>query len=284
MSKFSLTVDVEDYYHARNIELVTGRGVWSSLESRVDYSTRLVLELFAKHSAKGTFFVLGNVARKNKQLVKDIQSEGHEVASHGFRHHLAYQETEKAFFRDVCASRKLLADITGSNIKGYRAPNFSIKDENRHYLGLLKKAGYNYDSSLYPVWHPRYSNVGKPTGPHTHRSEHGEIKIYPLATLRAPVPGKNIRLPIAGGAYWRLFPFVWTKWALGQVAKENSSLSEKAEKQVFYLHPWEVDAGQPRIEGLGRKTELRHYGGIKKLAGRIDYFLKTYSSEPISEL
>ena len=273
----AISVDVEDYYHARNIELLTGRRIWASLPSRVNYSTKLCLELFKKRKVKGTFFVLGAVARKDKALIREIQKDGHEIASHGFRHHLAYEQSEKAFYRDICCSKKLLEDITGAKIEGYRAPNFSITDKNQSAYEALLKAGYTYDSSLYPVYHPRYNNLGKPLEIHKKELSNGNIYIAPLAVLEKQLFGKTFRLGVAGGAYWRIFPELLIRYGL-------ANLKKMKRPAICYLHPWELDKGQKIFHELGFLQRLRHYGGISGLAQKIDNHLLRHSWVSIKEL
>ncbi len=274
----SISIDVEDYYHARNIELAIGRSRWSSLPSRVNYSTKLCLDLLSRNSVQGTFFVLGSVARRDKQLIKDISSAGHEIASHGFRHHLAYEQSPKSFLKDVCCSRKLLQDISGQEVEGYRAPNFSIRDQNLWSYNSLIEAGFKYDSSLYPVYHPRYDNRNKPLDIHYIERENGKLVIVPLAVLPFNFFGKNFRLGIAGGAYWRLFPHKLIDWGLKRIRHLGGGSG------VCYLHPWELDSGQPVFDELKFLQKLRHYGGISKLENRIDTHLKNFSWQTISQL
>jgi len=274
----SISIDVEDYYHARNIELAIGRPRWSSLESRVRYSTEKILSLLSRNKVKGTFFVLGTVARKDKDLVRQINSEGHEIGSHGFRHHLAYDQSEAAFYKDICYSRKLLQDLSGQEVKGYRAPNFSIRDQNLWAYDALTKAGYKYDSSLYPVYHPRYDNRDKPLSPFIKETENGKLVIVPLATLPLKMPGFSWRLGIAGGAYWRIFPHFLIRYGLRKIAKAGQHPA------ICYLHPWEVDEGQPVFDELEPLQRFRHYYGVKKLEKKIDRHLKEFSWTTIENI
>ena len=274
----AISIDVEEYFHARNIELAIGRSCWANLESRVEESTKKVLNILDKHQAKGTFFVLGTVARRHKHLVREIASAGHEVASHGFRHHLAYHQSKNAFYRDVSTSKKLLEDITGQAVIGYRAPNFSIRDVNSWAYTSLVKAGYKYDSSLYPVWHPRYNNLGKPISPHVIETEEGPLAELPLAVSEFNILGKSIRFPAAGGAYWRLFPSALTNWALGRMDEE------KSKARISYLHPWEVDPGQPKFKELSILNSIRHYRGIESMDKRIGEFLERYKVKTLENI
>ncbi len=270
----SLTVDVEDYYHAANLAPVCPMNRWHFLPQRAVYSTFKTLDIFDAHSQKGTFFVLASLAKKHPEIVREIAKRGHEVASHGYAHKIAYLQQSKQFFRDVDRSKKILEDISGNKVIGYRAPNFSITSKNLYAYDLLKKAGYEYDSSLYPVAHKRYGNIGRSIEPEIRETEHGSLKIYPLATY--PISNK-IRIPIAGGAYWRLFP----RFIVSQLI---SSLNKKANYPlIFYFHPWELDYEQPYFKDLPALTRLRHYYGQKSFPHTVHEFLKIYKSIPIGQ-
>ena len=271
-----ISVDVEDYFHATNLDAVVGPAKWHSLPRRVEYATAKVLELFARHNAKGTFFVLGYSARRAPGLVREIARQGHEVASHGYGHRLAYLQSERAYYRDVFRTKRLLEDLTGSEIVGYRAPNFSIRDSNSWAYDALLRAGYRYDSSLYPVWHPRYANVDKPTSHFTVKRPAGELLIVPLAASEITAFGRSWRLPVAGGAYWRLLPMAYSRWGLRRIAASNRRF-------VCYIHPWEIDTEQKRVRGLGLLTTLRHYGGIDGFERRIASFLEQFQFSTIKE-
>ena len=156
---YCLSIDLEEYFHAANLEPYYGRKGWDSLESRVEISTERLLELFESRNTKATFFCLGWVAKRKPKLIQKISKLGHEIASHGFEHEIVYQQKEDQFFQDIHDSKKLLEDITSTEVKGYRAPNFSITEKSPWAYDKLIEAGYLYDSSLYPVAHPRYKNL-----------------------------------------------------------------------------------------------------------------------------
>ena len=271
-----ISVDVEDYFHATNLDTIVGPARWHSLPRRVEYGTEKLLELFARHNAKGTFFVLGHSARRVPQLVRKIAERGHEVASHGYGHRVAYLQSERAYFRDVNRTKRLLEDITGAPIIGYRAPNFSIRDSNAWAYDALIRAGYRYDSSLYPVWHPRYENADKPTSHFVLNRPAGSLLIVPLATCEVQALGHSWRLPVAGGAYWRLLPERYCRWGLRRIAANKRQF-------VCYIHPWEVDTEQEKFKGLGPLTHLRHYGGIQGFERRIGSFLDEFTFTTIRE-
>jgi len=271
----SLTVDVEDYYHATNLALVSPIKRWHFLPQRAVYSTNKTLDIFDANSQKGTFFVLASLAKKYPEIVHEITSRGHEVASHGYAHKIAYNQSPIQFFRDVDRAKKILEDLSGQKVIGYRAPNFSITDKNLFAYDLLKKAGYEYDSSLYPIAHKRYGNLHRSLKPESRETEFGPITIYPLATY--PLTEK-IRIPIAGGAYWRLFPRLL-------ISSLIASLNKKANYPlIFYFHPWELDYEQPYFKELPFFKRIRHYHGQRTFPEILHSFLTSYKSTPICKL
>lgn len=266
----TISIDVEQYYHAANLTPVAPRQRWPYLPSRIIESTTLTLALLKQYNVKATFFVLGAVARKNKQLIRSIVDSGHEVASHGFRHHLAYEQTPKAFYRDVYCARKLLEDITGTSVIGYRAPNFSITDQNPWAHDLLFEAGYRYDSSVFPTRHPRYSNLDKPRVAYFQSLEQQRsLVVFPLAVAQLQLGKMSIPCPIGGGAYWRLLPRSYIKWGLDQLQKSGLAAN-------CYLHPWELDVHQPVFTDLEPLTKFRHYARTKTFPRRLLWFLQHY--------
>jgi polysaccharide deacetylase family protein (PEP-CTERM system associated) len=271
----SISVDVEEYFHANNLEPVAPPARWCRLPRRSADSTYHLLDLFDRHRTKATFFVLGYVARRSPQLVREIAARGHEIASHGYAHRLAYTQTPKQFLRDVVRARRLLEDLSGTPVVGYRAPSFSIRSDNDWAYDALVQAGYVYDSSLFPIRHPRYGNREQGTGPRRIRRAAGELFLLPLAVGTRRVLGREIRLPAAGGAYWRLLPLCYNLWVLRGIQRQS--------QQGFhcYFHPWECDAGQPVFSELSFLTKLRHYGGIKKFESRIERFLQEFTFEPL---
>ena len=274
----AISVDVEEYYHANNLLEVAPPRTWNSLPSRVDSSTYRVLDLFDLLEIKSTFFILGLVAHRHPALVKEIAKRGHEVASHGYAHRIAFKQNKHAFSRDIRVTKSLLEDLTGSPIKGYRAPSFSIKSENSWAYDSLIEAGYAYDSSLYPTWHPRYGNKSTRLSPFILKREIGEIVIIPLAVTALTMLGKRAHLPAAGGAYWRLLPRLYIEWALNRINKKEGR------PFVCYFHPWEIDSQQPQFKELSGLTKLRHYGGIQAFEHRIKYLLQKFRFGPISKL
>ena len=258
----ALTVDVEDYFHVSAFEQTIHPDSWDSLESRVEANTRRVLDLFDANGLSATFFILGWVATRYPNLVRDIQTAGHEVACHGYGHRRILHQTPDTFRRDVARAKALLEDITGQPVTGYRAPSYSITPATLWALDILIEEGFSYDSSIFPVVHDLYGMPG--ANPHPHRIQRpaGEIREFPLTTLRLPGLTGTLAVPIAGGGYLRLFPGWFVRWALARV---NTCEGQPA---VLYFHPWEIDPGQPRVKA-GWKSRFRHYHNLDKTQDRL---------------
>ncbi len=271
----AISVDVEEYFHAASLDPVAGPAKWHKFPSRVESSTHKILNLFDRLQAKGTFFVLGYVARRNPSLVREIASRGHEIASHGYAHRIAYEQTPKQFARDISRSKLLLEDICGARVIGYRAPSFSINDQNPWAHDELIRAGYRYDSSLYPIRHPRYGNREKPLLPFFIRREEGSLLVLPLAVSPFRILGKDFRLPVAGGAYWRFFP-------RNIILRGLQSINRTTDTPfICYFHPWEIDPDQPRFQELPVLTKIRHYKGLSNYSSTVEYFLKNFTFDSI---
>ncbi len=248
------------------------------MPSRLEYSTRRVLDIFDETNQKGTFFVLGYCARRYPHIVKEIVSRGHELASHGYAHKIAYYQNRKQFFRDVQRSKLLLEDISGVQVLGYRAPNFSIKDENIWAYEVLKEVGYEYDSSLYPVYHDRYGNPHRSIAPEVRETGNGAISIFPLTIFQLSFLKRSFRIPVAGGAYWRLLPEPLIRAMLSRnLATTNIPV-------ICYLHPWEIDSGQPYFASLSAGKKMRHYYRVGGFERKLKNIMSCFSSVPIREL
>ena len=269
---FGLSIDWEDYFVAENI-----RGAYSTQfpgkpTGRLDYSTKLTLELLAKHQISATFFILGMAAEAHPALVKLISEAGHEIASHGHSHQLVYNQTEAEFKEDITSSKDLIEDLTGQSVKGYRAPNFSITSKTPWAHAAIKAAGYQYDSSLYPINHHRYAN---PDGKRYLYPNKDSLTIVPLATYRSKLLQRN--LPLAGGAYWRILPKFYTDWGLQQLAKDNNNY-------FFYFHPWELDPNQPKVEVSSHLAKFKHYYHLKQYSQILDNIFTQYKFTKYSDL
>jgi len=268
----AMTVDVEDYFHASAFDLVASRSSWAARESRVVKNTQILLQFFDRTHIHATFFILGWVAERCPQLVRDIAAGGHEIASHGFHHQLIYMLTPDQFREDVRRAKATLEDAAGCSVRGYRAPSFSIVQSSLWALDVLTEEGYRYDASIFPIRHDRYGIADAPR--HTHRIDTaaGPIVEVPASTVRI---GQH-NLPIAGGGYFRLLPYAWTHWGMAR-------LNRAGEPAVFYIHPWEIDADQPRLP-VGRVTAMRHYHGLHKTLGRLEALCRDFPFDTVSAM
>lgn len=260
----ALTVDVEDYFHVSAFEGHIAREDWDRLPCRVERNTDRLLELFAEHGARATFFTLGWVAERYPALLRRMVEGGHEVASHGYSHIRATQQTPDELYADAAGTKKLLEDTVGQPVLGYRAASFSIGSANLWALNVLGEIGYRYSSSIYPVHHDLYGMPDAPRFPFRHNGT-GILEV-PLTTVR--VFGQN--LPSGGGGYFRLFPYGLYRWALRRV---NDA---EGQPGIFYCHPWEVDPDQPRQAGIGLKTRVRHYTNLGRMEDRLRRLLTDF--------
>jgi polysaccharide deacetylase family protein (PEP-CTERM system associated) len=255
----AMTVDVEDYFHVAALAQSIDRSDWDSMEYRAEASTRRLLDLFAESNIHATFFVLGWVARRSPELIREIASRGHEVASHGMSHKLVYNQTPEEFSRETYESKALLEDIIGAPVLGYRASTYSITRRSLWALDILREAGFVYDSSIFPIRHDLYGIHDAPQVPSRIDTPKGaNIIEFPMST--APMFGT--RIPVSGGGYFRLLPYWLTRAGL---RKLNNELSRPF---IFYLHPWEVDPEQPRVR-TSLKSRLRHYTNLGRCEARL---------------
>jgi polysaccharide deacetylase family protein (PEP-CTERM system associated) len=269
----AMSVDVEDYYHVSAFDRVVPKDEWTKLEGRVVPNTERLLETFDQAHVKATFFVLGCVAERYPALVRRIADLGHEVASHGYHHQLIYSLTPSQFRDDVRSAKQLLEDLTGQRVSGYRAPSYSITKLSLWALDVLIDEGYEYDTSIFPIHHDRYGIPDAPRHVHYLERRNGTIIEIPPSTVR--VAGVNV--PIAGGAYFRLLPFEWTRWGIERVN------GVERRPVMFYLHPWEVDPEQPRFH-VSATTRIRHYTRLKSTLPRFSRLLQQFQFEPIAAM
>jgi polysaccharide deacetylase family protein (PEP-CTERM system associated) len=248
----ALTIDVEDYFQVNAFARDISRDDWDSYPMRVEGNTRRILEMLDEFSVRATFFVLGWVAERLPYLVREIQGGGHEIACHGYGHELIYVIGPEAFRQDIRRAKGFLEDITGERIHGYRAPSYSITKHSLWALDILIEEGFSYDSSVFPVIHDTYGIPDAPRFPHLIKRESGSIMEFPLTTYPVRFGKKELRLPIAGGGYLRLFPACIVKKGI------NAINNREGQPAVFYFHPWEIDPRQPRIKA-GLKSRFRHY-------------------------
>lgn len=251
--------------------------IWGNLESRVEISTDKLLSILEESGTKATFFILGSVARKHPELVRKISHLGHEVASHGYCHKLAYTQSPTQFRRDVLVTKSILEDLTSSEVKGYRAPSFSITRVFEWAYDTLIEAGYQYDSSLYPIRHPRYGNRSRRFYPFQLIRACGHIAVIPLSIYPARILERDFRFPISGGAYWRFLPELLITHCL-------ASINRDGHPAICYLHPWELDTGQPVFTQLPLLTRFRHYHGIRGLEGKLRHIIRQFKFAPLALL
>ncbi len=262
----ALTVDVEDYFHVAALAPNIHRDTWTSRESRVVGNTQRLLAIFEQFDVRGTFFVLGWVAERYPQLVRDIAARGHEIACHGFSHRLVYEQSPKEFYEETLRAKNLLQDITGSAVLGYRAASYSIVRESLWALDILVELGFVYDSSIFPVRHDRYGIPNAERSPHRMSTPTGKsIVEWPLATARI----LGFRLPVAGGGYFRLLPYWLSSWGLASINRREGR------PFIFYLHPWEIDPAQPRVSASWL-SRFRHYTNLEKCEDRLGRLLGTF--------
>ena len=256
----ALTIDVEDYFQVSAFAPYIARDDWDRRECRVERNVARILDMLAARETKATFFVLGWIAERYPALVQSIAAQGHEIASHGYGHQRASDLSQAQFEADIRRAKAILEDIADVEVRGYRAPSFSIGTGNLWAFDSLARAGYRYSSSVYPIRHDHY---GMPDSPRfAHPVSDGLIEI-PVTTLR--LFSRNF--PSSGGGYFRLLPYALSRWMLRQV---NSG---EAQPAIFYFHPWEIDAGQPRIAGIDARTRFRHYVNIDRMAARLQQLL-----------
>lgn len=264
----ALTVDFEDWYQGLEIPHTE----WTGYEDRIERSSRRVLEIFDAASVRATFFVLGDVARRHPELVREIAAGGHEVATHGWSHTLVYKLTPETFREELMRSIRLLEDLSGRPVIGHRAPFFSITRQSLWALEILGECGIRYDSSVFPVLNYRYGIEDAPRWPYVVRGARSEISEFPITTWR--VLGRN--LPVAGGAYFRIFPYALTRWAFRSINRAGNAA-------VFYIHPWEFDPDHPRIP-LPRRIALTHYANLGAVARRMSRLLRDFAFAPMKDV
>lgn len=259
----ALTIDVEDYFQVSAFVPYIDRSSWDARECRVERNMDRILGLLAASNTKATFFTLGWIAERYPQVVRRIVEGGHELASHGYGHERASDLSEAAFLDDITRAKGILEDLGGVSVQGYRAPSFSIGEGNLWAFDSLLKAGYRYSSSIYPIRHDHY---GMPDAPrYAHEVRPGLLEI-PITTIRM----FNRNLPSSGGGYFRLLPYALSRWMLGRVNGVDR------QSGIFYFHPWEIDADQPRIAGISSKTRFRHYVNIDRMERRLAQLLQDF--------
>ena len=262
----AMTVDVEDYFQVEGFADVVDRSAWDRYESRVVANTGRLLDVFARGNVRATFFVLGWVARRYPGLVRDLAAAGHEIACHGMSHRLIYSQDPVEFRAETRDAKAILEDIGQKSVVGYRAATYSITRESLWALDVLCEEGFEYDSSIFPMRHDRYGIPDAEVRPHKLSTPKGrQLVEFPISVLRMGFA----TLPLGGGGYFRLFPYRLTQWGLRK-------LNARQQEFVFYIHPWEVDVSQPRVQGAGAMSRFRHYLNLDRCAERLMHLLEDF--------
>lgn len=260
----AMSVDVEEHFQVSAFAEQIDKRDWHKSPSRVARNMDRILELFDEQNAIATFFTLGWVAERAPEIVKAIAAQGHEVASHGYDHSRIWTQTPEQFREDVSRTKKILEDISGQTVSGYRAPSFSVTEDTLWAHDILQDVGYTYSSSIYPISHDHYGIPSSPRFPF--RFARSGILEIPLTTAKAI--GRN--WPCAGGGYFRLLPLSYTSWAMRRVNRQDKM------PIAFYFHPWEIDPDQPRIDQISMASRFRHYVNLERFESRLTSILKRY--------
>lgn len=260
-----MTIDLEDWYHC----LDENPANWHLYEDRVAIAVHRILEILASNHTRATFFVLGHVAERHSELIREIHRLGHEIGCHGYEHKFIYRQSASEFASDVRRASDLLSSIIGEPILSYRAPYFSITQKSLWALAVLRDLGFKYDSSIFPVHNHRYGIPGAPPLPF--KTDEGILE-FPVSTY----PFAHQHIPFAGGIYFRFFPYQFVRSLCRR-------LNSRVEPIIFYLHPWELDDGQPRIP-LPAALRLRHYWKLDQTAGKLNRLLQDFRFAPMREM
>lgn len=254
----AMTIDVEDYYQVSAFETHVSRDTWHTRPSRIERNLHRILDILDEHGVSATFFTLGWVAERHSDLIRELVQRGHELASHGYAHVRVNRQTRQAFLEDAHRTKSLLEDMAGVAVQGYRAASYSIDDSTPWAHEVLRETGHRYSSSVYPIRHDHY---GEPEAP--------RFVFNPIpgddAFIEVPISTINVRarrLPCGGGGYFRLYPYLVSRWAFNRLNHIEGVSG------IFYFHPWEIDPEQPRIPGLSAKTRFRHYLNLARMEAR----------------
>jgi len=264
----ALTIDFEDWYQGLEIPY----DQWDQYEDRIVAVGRRLLKLLDETKTRATFFVLGYVAEQHPEIVREIAAAGHEIGTHGYSHTLIYQQTPELFRQELSRAVHGLEDLSGKKVLGHRAPFFSITQKSLWALEILSELGIRYDSSIFPVVNYRYGIADAPRWPYEITVGENTLTEFPISTWQ--MWGRNV--PIAGGAYFRIYPYALTRRAL-------QSINRQGRPVTFYLHPWEIDPHHPRIP-LPRRIALTHYFNLGATEGRLRRLLRDFKFAPMKEV
>ena len=261
----AMTIDVEDYFQVSAFAPVISRDSWPERECRVEQNVARILDMLERRGVHATFFTLGWIAERYPAMVRRIVAGGHELASHGYGHLRASDQSRAEFTDDITRSKAILEDIGGQAVLGYRAPSFSIGTANLWALDALHEAGYRYSSSIYPIQHDHY---GMPDAPRFAFYPNGPDGLLEIPITTVEVMAR--KLPAGGGGYFRLLPYALSRWMMERVNQVDQ------QSAIFYFHPWEIDPGQPRPEGASLKSRFRHYVNLERMEGRIEQLTRDF--------
>ena len=268
-----ITIDLEDYFQVTAFS-IDGRPRDSDAHvSRVERNTQKTLAILAETRTRATFFTLGSVAEKFPRLIRQLSEEGHEIACHSFGHHQVFTLTPQQFREDTLRAKKMLEDASGTPVVGYRAPSFSIRQDSTWAFEVLAELGFTYDSSIFPVRHLNYGVPNAPVDPFVVKTPSGSILEFPMPSLRFA----GARAPFAGGAYFRFLPYWYTRWGIRHL---NCSANRPV---CVYLHPWELDPDQPKMNG-NLTARMRHYFGLRGTEVKLRRLLQDFSFQPLGLL
>ncbi|NKB21354.1 MAG: DUF3473 domain-containing protein [Alphaproteobacteria bacterium] len=269
----AMSVDVEEYFQVSAFSAGIDSRDWDTLSSRIEQNMETLFTLFDDHNVKCTFFTLGWVADRHKKLTRQIVDAGHELASHGYEHQRATTQTSEEFRSDVRRTKDILENAAGVQVSGFRAASFSFDTSNPWTHEVLAEEGYDYSSSVYPVRHDHYGVPNAPRFTYEPAGRKGAIEI-PLSTVRF----SRWNFPCAGGGYFRLLPYAVSRWAIRNIHQSD------ARPAIFYFHPWEIDADQPRVYKPGLKTRFRHYVNIETMKDKLDRVLTDFAWGRVDEV
>ncbi|MBD3346294.1 MAG: DUF3473 domain-containing protein [Chitinivibrionales bacterium] len=265
--KNAFSIDLEDWFCVNNLKEVIDYSSWDTKELRVVPNTRKLLSILDTHNVKCTVFVLGWIAERVPELIREIDEAGHEIATHGYAHLFVKEITPDIFEKDLKESLKMIRAAVDTEIRGYRAPSFSVKVEQKGIFDILARNGIRYDSSVFPIaFHPDYGNSLSCLSPFKVTEE---IIEFPMGCFRQ----FGVNLPCCGGGYFRLLPYRFIAHGIRQCNKEGRPV-------VFYIHPWELDPGQPRVKLPAIKT-FRHYYNLEKTEVRLNRLLSQFEFDTI---
>ncbi len=269
--KHALTIDVEEYFQIHAFSGVIPTGSWDSYPSAVAINTERILDLLDEQGVSATFFCLGWIAERNRELIRSIHKRGHEVACHGHMHQVISNQDPAAFREDVARAKDILEDCIGRSVIGYRAPTYSITSRTLWALDILEDLGFRYDSSIFPIYHDNYGIPDAPRIPH--RLRHSSMVEFPISTFRIG----SVNLPVSGGGYFRLLPYFVTRSAL-------RSIQRLGQPFVFYIHPWELNPETPRITEAPALSRFRTYIGINRSFSRFRRLLQDFDFTTVHEV